>query len=169
MKIVVDDLSGPEIAAFLAEHIQEMLSVTPPESKHALDLDGLRVPEVTFWSVFDDGVLVGCGALKRLDDGHAELKSMRTTSVRKRSGIASLLLEHIIAEARRMGLKRLSLETGSAEFYLPARRLYEKFGFDYCEPFASYKPDPHSVFMTRTILAEARLQALAGPRERSPS
>ncbi|MEO3825244.1 GNAT family N-acetyltransferase [Actinomadura sp. B10D3] len=151
MEIVVDDLSGPEIAAFLQEHVEEMRAITPLESKHALDLDGLRKPEVTFWSVLDGGAVVGCGALKRLDVEHAELKSMRTTSVRKRSGIGSLLLEHILGEARRMGFTRVSLETGSAEFFLPARRLYEKFGFGYCEPFAGYRPDRHSVFMTRPL------------------
>jgi putative acetyltransferase len=149
--VVVDDLSGPQIEAFLEEHIQEMRSITPLESKHALDLDALRQPEITFWSVMDGDMLVGCGALKRLDAGHAEVKSMRTASARKRGGIASLLLEHIITEARRMGFTRLSLETGSAEFFLPARKLYEKFGFDYCEPFADYRLDPHSVFMTRVL------------------
>jgi putative acetyltransferase len=151
MKIVLDDLSGPEIAGFLDEHVQEMRALTPLESKHALDLDGLRKPEITFWSVTDGDSLVGCGAIKRLDAGHAEVKSMRTAPARKRSGTASLLLEHIITEARRMGFTRLSLETGATEFFLPARNLYEKFGFDYCEPFADYRPDPYSVFMTRAL------------------
>jgi putative acetyltransferase len=95
--------------------------------------------------------VVGCGALKRLDAEHAEVKSMRTLGARKRSGIASMMLEHIITEARRMGFTRLSLETGSAEFFAPARRLYEKFGFSYCEPFADYRPDPLSVFLTRAL------------------
>ncbi|MGI5224139.1 GNAT family N-acetyltransferase [Actinoallomurus sp. CA-142502] len=151
MNIVVDDLSGPQIAAFLHEHVQQMRAITPLESKHALDLDGLRAPEVTFWSVRDGDSVVGCGAIKRLDAAHAELKSMRTAPTRKRSGVASLLLAHILAEAELMGFSRLSLETGSAEFFLPARKLYEKFGFDYCEPFADYRPDPHSVFMTRAL------------------
>src|SRR5690242_3630482 len=152
MRIVVDDLSGPAIAAFLTEHIEEMRSITPLESKHALDLDGLRRPEITFWSVLDgDDAVVGCGAVKALDASHAELKSMRTAQARKRSGIASLLLEHILAEATRMGFARISLETGSADFFRPARSLYEKYGFDYCEPFADYRLDPHSVFMTRTL------------------
>ncbi len=148
---MVDDLAGPQIAAFLDEHVREMLSISPPESKHALDLDGLRRPGITFWSAMDGDAVVGCGAIKRLDASHAEVKSMRTTPTRKRSGIASLMLEHIITEARRMGFTRLSLETGSAEFFLPARRLYEKFGFEYCEPFADYRPDPHSVFLTRAL------------------
>ena len=152
MRIVVDDLSGPAIAAFLTEHIEEMRSITPLESKHALDLDALRRPEITFWSVLDGDAVVGCGAVKALDASHAELKSMRTARARKRSGIASLLLEHILAEATRMGFARISLETGSADFFRPARSLYEKYGFDYCEPFADYKLDPHSVFMTRTLV-----------------
>jgi putative acetyltransferase len=151
MEIVVDDLTGPEIASFLEEHVREMLSVTPVESKHALDLDGLRRPEITFWSVRDGGAVVGCGALKRLDPAHAEVKSMRTSSTRKRSGVASLLLEHIITQAREMGFTRLSLETGSAGFFAPARGLYEKFGFTYCGPFGDYRPDPNSVFLTRTL------------------
>ncbi|MEU4499536.1 GNAT family N-acetyltransferase [Streptomyces sp. NBC_00210] len=151
MKIIVDDLSGPEIAEFLDEHVQQMRSITPLESKHALDLDGLRKPEITFWSVMDGDRLVGCGAIKRLDAGHAELKSMRTRPTRKRSGIASLLLEHIITEAKRIGYTRLSLETGSADFFLPARKLYEKFGFVHCEPFAGYQPDPSSRFMTKIL------------------
>lgn len=156
MQIAVDDLSGPEIAAFLDAHVQEMRSITPLESKHALDLDGLRRPEVTFWTVRDDdGALVGCGAIKRLDPGHAEIKSMRTASARKRAGVASALLAHIVAEAAAAGYTRLSLETGSADFFAPARALYAKFGFEYCEPFADYREDPHSAFMTRSLQAPA--------------
>ncbi|WP_026876332.1 GNAT family N-acetyltransferase [Jiangella gansuensis] len=151
MRIAVDDLTGPEIAGFLDEHVQQMLSITPPESKHALDLDGLRRPEVTFWTATEAGRVVGCGAIKRLDAQHAELKSMRTAPARQRGGIASRLLEHILGEARTVGFVRISLETGSDAFFLPARRLYEKFGFGYCEPFADYRPDPLSVFMTRTL------------------
>jgi putative acetyltransferase len=149
VRIVVDDLSGPEIAQFLAEHVLQMRAITPLESKYALDLDSLRDPAITFWSVMDGPTLVGCGAIKRLDGHHAEVKSMRTAPARKRSGIASLLLEHIIAEAGRMGFTRLSLETGTAEFFEPARKLYEKFGFEYCEPFADYRPSAHNTFMTR--------------------
>ena len=102
---MVDDLTGPQIASFLDEHVREMLSITPPESKHALDLETLRGPGITFWSVLDGGTVVGCGALKRLDARHAEVKSMRTQAARQRSGIASMMLEHIITEARRMGFQ----------------------------------------------------------------
>lgn len=151
MEILVDDLSGPRIAEFLTEHLEEMRSLSPPGSVHALDLDELRRPEVTFWSVLDGPTLVGCGALMRIDAEHAEVKSMRTSAARKRGGVASLLLDHILTEARRMGFTRLSLETGSAEHFLPARRLYEKYGFEYCGPFGDYRLDPHSVYMTRLL------------------
>jgi putative acetyltransferase len=151
LKIVVDDLSGPQIRGFLEEHVRQMRSITPLESKHALDLDALRQPGITFWSVMDGGTLVGCGAIKRLDASHAEVKSMRSAPARQRSGIASRVLGHIIAEATRMGYTRLSLETGSTGFFEPARKLYAKFGFEYCGPFADYRPDPNSVFMTRTL------------------
>ncbi|GHH76646.1 N-acetyltransferase [Streptomyces sulfonofaciens] len=151
MDIVVDDLSGQDVAEFLAAHVGQMRATSPPESKHALDLDGLRKPEVTFWTVRDGGILVGCGAVKELDPEHAEVKSMRTAPDRRRGGVASRLLAHIVAEAGRMGYRRLSLETGSAEFFAPARALYGKFGFTYCAPFADYTEDPYSVFMTRTL------------------
>ncbi|MFW6691435.1 GNAT family N-acetyltransferase [Streptomyces sp. MAR4 CNX-425] len=151
MRIAVDDLSGPQIARFLADHLRQMRSLTPLDSKHALDLDALRRPGVTFWSAREDDAVVGCGAITRLDAHHAELKSMRTEPTRTRSGIASRLLAHILTETGRLGFTRLSLETGAADFFLPARKLYEKFGFDYCGPFADYRPDPNSVFMTRTL------------------
>lgn len=149
MNIAVDDLSGPEVAAFLTGHVQQMRSITPAEFAFALDLDELRKSDVTFWTVRDDdGTLVGCAALKQLDDdGHFELKSMRTATDRLRSGIASRLLEHILAEARRMGVTRISLETGTDEFFAPARRLYAKFGFAPCPPFADYEPSDHNTFM----------------------
>ncbi|NUS11068.1 MAG: GNAT family N-acetyltransferase [Streptomyces sp.] len=151
MQIAPDDLSGPEIAEFLHEHLRQMYALSPPESVHALDLDALRAPGVTFWSVRDEDGVVGCGALKRLDAGHAELKSMRTRPARQRGGIASRLLAHIIGEATAAGFTRLSLETGSDDAFLPARALYAKFGFTVCEPFADYRPDPNSTFMTRTL------------------
>jgi putative acetyltransferase len=130
-----------------------MRSVSPPESTHALDLAGLRSPGVTFWSVVDGETVVACGALKELDAGHAEIKSMRTAPSHKKCGVASWLLEHMIVEARKMGYSRLSLETGSSDFFAPARGLYAKHGFRYCAPFADYKADPNSVFMTKVLTA----------------
>ena len=151
MEIIVDDLTGHAIAEFLEEHIQDMRAITPLESKHALDLDALRRPEITFWSVHDGDRLVGSGAIKLLGDGHAEVKSMRTAPDRRGSGVASLLLEHIFAEAKAIGVSRLSLETGATLPFEPARRLYQKYGFEYCGPFADYKLDPNSVFMTKVL------------------
>lgn len=151
MQIRIDDLTGPEIAAFLEEHIRDMRAVSPPDSKHALDLDGLRNADITFWTVRDESGLIACGAFKRLDAEHAEVKSMRTAASCRGKGVASRLLQHMLDEARRRGYRRLSLETGSMPFFEPARRLYETFGFDYCAPFAGYRDDPNSVFMTRIL------------------
>lgn len=149
--IRVDNLSDPRIALFLEEHIKDMRSVSPPESKHALDLEGLKQPEVTFWTAWIDDHLVGCGAIKRLDDEHAELKSMRTSQSWRRSGVASALLQHIISESRRLGYQQLSLETGSMPFFEPARAFYARHGFKCCPPFNEYQEDPNSVFMTLEI------------------
>jgi len=151
MRIIVDDLSGAEIAEFLDRHLEEMRSVTPPESNHALDLAELRRPEVVFWSVMDGEGVVGCGAIKELDASHGEIKSMRTAPSRKKRGVASWLLRHMIAEAVGRGYSRLSVETGSCDFFAPARGLYEKHGFEYCEPFGDYREDPNSVFMTKFL------------------
>jgi putative acetyltransferase len=151
MKIVRDDLSGPAIAAFLEAHVKQMREITPLESKHALDLDGLRRPEVTFWSMMDGDTVLGCGAIQRLDARHAELKSMRTSPEHRRQGIAARMLEHILAEATGLGFHRISLETGSDDFFAPARTLYLKYGFTPCEPFADYVPDPYSVYLSRSL------------------
>jgi putative acetyltransferase len=151
MEIKIDDLAGAEIAEFLEEHITEMKSVSPPESKHALDLAGLRKPEIIFWTVWDDGHLIGCGAIKALDVDHAEIKSMRTIVSRRGQGLASMLLQHILSEAQRQGYQQISLETGSMPFFEPARNLYAKYGFEKCAPFSTYREDPNSVFMTRKL------------------
>ena len=151
MVIKIDDLSGSEVQELLREHLRSVALHSPPESVHALDIEGLRQPEVTFWTVWEDGELLGCGALKELDAGHAEIKSMRTSAPHLRKGVAKNLLRHIIEEAGRRGYSRLSLETGSMEAFEPARRLYADFGFTYCGPFADYVEDPYSVFMTREL------------------
>jgi putative acetyltransferase len=151
MDIRLDDLSGPEVQALLEEHLASMYELTSPESVHALDLDGLCRPEITFWTVWENGELLGCGALKELDPRHGEVKSMRTVIAHRRKGVARAVLAHIIAEARRRSYTRLSLETGSEEAFEPARKLYESFGFTLCSPFADYVDDPNSVFMTREL------------------
>jgi len=151
MLIEVDDLSRHEIHELLREHLRNMALHSPPESIHALDLDALRKPEITFWSVWEGRRLVGCGALKALGADHGEIKSMRTADGHRRKGVGRRMLAHIIAEATRRSYRRLSLETGTAPAFDPARRMYESFGFTYCEPFADYVEDPHSVFMTREL------------------
>jgi len=124
---------------------------SPPESVHALDIEALRQPEITFWTAWEGAELLGCGALKELDAQHAEIKSMRTSTQHLRKGVARKILAHIVEEAQRRAYRRLSLETGSANAFAPARNLYERFGFSFCEPFAHYAADPHSVFMTRKL------------------
>ncbi|HEU5078306.1 MAG TPA: GNAT family N-acetyltransferase [Opitutaceae bacterium] len=155
MEVHIDDLSGERIAAFLEEHIQDMRAVSPPESKHALDLSGLRRPEITFWSVWESEELVGCGALKELSPVHGEIKSMRTARNWRRRSVGSTMLRHIISEASRRGYKRLSLETGSMGFFSSAHRLYAKFGFERCGPFGNYVEDPNSLFFTKTLVPES--------------
>ncbi len=151
MQIRIDDLTGPEIKELLAEHLRWMYRVSPPESVHALDLEKLRRPEITFWTIWDGPSLAGCAALKRLTSEHGEVKSMRTADAYQRKGVAARLLGHLIDEARRAGLGRLSLETGSQPYFEPARRLYGRFGFRHCPPFEGYVEDPNSVFMTREL------------------
>ena len=151
VKIEKDDLTRPEVAALLEEHLASMRSQSPPESVHALPLEALRRPEVTFWSAWEDGDLLGCGALKELDPHHGEIKSMRTAAGHRRKGVATALLRHIREEARRRGYSRLSLETGAQSGFEAARQLYTRHGFSGCAPFADYTDDPHSVFLTAEL------------------
>jgi putative acetyltransferase len=151
MKIKLDDLSHPAIHALLNEHLQSMYELSPPESVHALDIERLRQPEITFWSAWDGAVLLGCGALKELDREHGEVKSMRTPNANRRQGAGRAILAHIVAVAQARSYRRLSLETGSMEAFKPAQKLYESFGFVYCGPFGDYAEDPNSVFMTRSL------------------
>jgi len=153
MNFRLDDLRGPEIKALLEEHLRDMHANSPPGSVHALDLPGLRKPEISFWTVWDDKRLVACCALKELDRTHGELKSMRVARSDRGRGIGGLLVGHLLAEARRRGYERLSLETGSMAFFSPAHRLYSRFGFTECGPFADYRLDPNSRFMTLALTA----------------
>jgi putative acetyltransferase len=143
-----DDLAGSAIRALLAEHLDNMFAITPAESVHALDLEALRAPDITIWSVWEREELLGCGALKELDARHGEIKSMRTVEAQRGRGAGSRILEHIIEEAGRRGYERLSLETGSQSEFEPARGLYLRYGFETRGPFGEYTDDPNSVFMT---------------------
>lgn len=151
MNIKIDDLSGSEIQVLLQEHLDSMAEQSPAESMHALDIDGLRQPDITFWTVWDNNQLAGCGAIKELNEQHAEIKSMRTATSFLRKGVARLMLQHILQVAEQRGYQRLSLETGSMLGFEPARQLYATFGFEYCEPFADYTVDPNSEFMTKQL------------------
>ena len=151
LDIRLDDLEGPEVLALLQEHLGSMEHTAPAESRHALDLAGLRDPGITFWSIWDGPALAGFGALKHMTESHAEIKSMRTAGSHLRRGVASKMLRHLIQEAATRGYSRLSLETGSMEFFEAARRLYASVGFTACLPFGDYTADPNSVFMTLDI------------------
>jgi putative acetyltransferase len=151
VEIREDDPARAEVARLLHEHLADMAVHSPPESIHALDIEALRAPEITFWTAWQECQLLGCGALLELDPAHGEIKSMRTSQDHLRKGVASRLLRHIIDEARRRAYLRLSLETGSMQAFAPAQALYAGFGFARCDPFASYVPDPNSVFMTREL------------------
>ncbi|MCS0320857.1 GNAT family N-acetyltransferase [Vibrio diabolicus] len=151
MRIEIDNLERPQVLALLEEHLQDMYATSPPESVHALDVSKLKLPSITFWTGWDGEQLLGCVAMSQLEDGHAELKSMRTTPSARKQGVASRLLNHVIEQAKHQGIQRLSLETGSMAFFEPAHRLYEKHGFAYCEQFSDYQPDPNSRFMTLAL------------------
>ncbi|WP_053385146.1 GNAT family N-acetyltransferase [Leucobacter celer] len=145
------DLADPRLIQFLHDHLRDLLPTAPPESRHALDLSGLCAPGVRVWAAADEESVLGTVALASLDSGHEELKSMRTDPARRGEGIASALLEHALADARERAVTRVSLETGSMEFFAPARGLYRKTGFQLCQPFGSYREDPNSVFMTLAL------------------
>ena len=148
MKIEIDDLTRPAVHALLREHLRSMHALGPPESVHALDLAALRRPEITFWTAWKGELLLGCGALLALSAVHGEVKSMRTPEAQRRTGAGRALLMHIIGVAQSRGFERLSLETGTVAAFQPAHALYASAGFAATGPFAAYKEDPNSVFMT---------------------
>lgn len=151
LRFIEDDLTGAEISALLRLHLDEMHQWSPPESVHAMPIERLRAPDVTFWSAWSGSELVGCGALKQLDVQHGELKSMRAHPNWRGKGVGKAMLHHLLAEARRRGYARVSLETGRPEPFLPARRLYESHGFGECPPFADYVLDDFSICMTKAL------------------
>ena len=146
-----DDLSGPEIAALLQLHLAEMHQWSPPGSVHAMPIERLRERDVTFYSAWHGERLAACGALKELGPAHGELKSMRAHPDYRGRGAGKAVLAHLLAEARARGYSRVSLETGRPDTYIPARRLYESYGFAECPPFADYAADDFSICMTREL------------------
>ncbi|EOW9460472.1 GNAT family N-acetyltransferase [Vibrio cholerae] len=151
MEIRVDNLEGTGVLQLLEEHLRDMYATSPVESVHALDVEALKHPSITFWCAEKNGVVQGCIALKELASNHAEIKSMRTATSSRNQGVASQLLSHVVAVAKTRNYEFLSLETGSTDYFLAARKLYEKHGFIYCGPFGDYQPDPNSCFMTRKL------------------
>ena len=151
MEIKVDDLTGGEVITLLEEHLADMYATSPAESVHALDIKALKNPAITFYSCWKNDELLGCVALRELNINHVELKSMRTASHARKLGVASSLMQHILAVAKHRHYQKISLETGSMDFFQPARALYKKYGFEYCGPFGDYQPDANSQFMTRHI------------------
>ncbi|WDE03178.1 GNAT family N-acetyltransferase [Thalassomonas viridans] len=164
MEIRADDLTGDKIQELLSRHLHTCAQHSPPECVFALDLDGLRAPELSFWSVWQQGILLGCGALKELAPDHGEIKSMHTCQQQRGKGVASVMVEFIISEALKRNYRRLSLETGSMAAFAPAHKLYQKFGFYECPPFAGYKADPHSLFMTLTLNPAGNCQPVVNAR-----
>jgi putative acetyltransferase len=148
MRIIPGGLSDPRVVELLHIHLTTARAETAPGSAHALDLARLQSPEISFWTTWDDETLLGCGALKRLSADHGEVKSMHTVQFSRRRGAGSAMLRHIIAAARAGGMSRLSLETGSWDYFLPARALYRSHGFVECPPFGDYVLDSNSVFMS---------------------
>ena len=151
LTIELDDLTREPVRDLIAEHLAEMRATSPAESVHALDHSGLRTAEVSFWTIWDGATLLGCGALKQLSSVAGEIKAMRTRPEARGRGVAAQLLVFLLAESRRRGYQTVSLETGSQEFFAPARRLYARHGFRPCPPFADYRPDPNSVFLTLNL------------------
>jgi len=148
MIVVAGDLDDPLVLALLDLHVTRARAQTARDSAHALDASGLRSPEISFWAAWEEGALLGVGALKQLSASHGEIKSMHTLEAERRRGIGSAVLQHLICEARRRGMTRVSLETGSWDYFAPARAFYQRHGFVEGPPFAPYEPDPNSIFMS---------------------
>ena len=147
MEVREGGLDDPRVQRLLALHVDRARAETARGSAHALDLSGLRSPGIEFWTVWEDDQPLGTGALKSLGGGEFEVKSMYTAEHSRRRGIGSVVLRHLIAVCKRRGARRISLETGSWEYFRPAVALYRKHGFIECPPFAGYLPDPNSIFL----------------------
>ena len=148
MRITLGDLTDPRVVDLLHSHLTNSQTYSRPGSSHALDVKGLLSPDITFWTAWDGDSLAAIGALKQMSEHHGEVKSMHTVEAARRKGVGSAMLKHIISVARSHGISRLSLETGSWDYFRPAAALYRKHGFIECPPFARYVPDPNSIFMT---------------------
>ena len=151
MKSIEGNFDNPEVNDLLKKHFIELRSVSPVGSTHVLDIDGLKDSSIKFWSLWKNNKLVGCGALKFLEKNHGEFKSIRVADQFRRKGIGKKIINHLIGEAKKLKISKLSIETGAGDFFLPARNLFSKFGFKTCPPFAHYKDDPNSCYYTLDI------------------
>ena len=151
MKSIEGNFNNSEVNDLLKKHFIELRSVSPAGSTHVLDIDGLKDPSIKFWSLWEDNKLIGCGALKFLEKEHGEFKSIRVADEFRKRGIGERIINHLIEEAKKLKISKLSIETGAGEFFLPARKLFSKFGFKTCPPFAHYKDDPNSCYYTLNL------------------
>ena len=151
LKSIEGNFDNPEVHEFLIQHFIELRSVSPEGSAHVLDIAGLKDPSIKFWSLWDENDLIGSGAIKFLDDEHGEFKSIRVSDKFRGKGNGLKIINHLIIEAKKLNIKRLSLETGAGDFFSAARKLFNKCGFEPCEPFSHYKKDINSIYMAMLI------------------
>ena len=148
LKSIEGNFDHPEVNQLLTKHFIELRAASPEGSAHVLDIAGLKVPSIKFWSLWENNKLIGCGALKFLEKDHGEFKSIRVADEFRKKGIGERIIKHLIDEAKKLEISKLSIETGAGEFFAPARKLFNKFGFKKSEPFAHYKVDPNSCYFT---------------------
>ena len=154
LKSIEGNFDNPEVNELLTKHFVELRAASPEGSAHVLDIPGLKVPSIKFWSLYNNDQLMGCGALKFLDEGHGEFKSIRIHDNFRKKGHGVIVINHLISEAKKLDIKRLSIETGAGNFFIPARKLFKSCGFEPCEPFAHYKEDVNSVYLTKLIATD---------------
>ena len=151
MKAIENNFNDKKVNELLKKHFIELRAASPEGSAHVLDIPGLKIDSIKFWSLWEDQKLLGCGALKFLDKGHGEFKSIRVHDKFRNMGNGLKIIEHLIDEAKKLSITRISIETGAGEFFKPARKLFEKCNFKPCEPFAHYKQDLNSIYLTKLI------------------
>ena len=151
LKSIEGNFDNPEVNDLLTKHFIELRAASPEGSAHVLDIPGLKTPSIKFWSLWENDKLLGCGALKFLDKDHGEFKSIRIHENYRKKGNGSKVIEHLIYQAKKLGIERISIETGAGKFFEPARKLFKKCNFELCEPFAHYKKDINSIYFTKLI------------------
>ena len=151
LKSIEGNFDHPEVNELLIKHFVELRAASPEGSAHVLDISGLQVSSIKFWSLWENGSLMGCGALKFLDKNHGEFKSIRVHDNFKGKGNGIKVINHLIDVAKRLKIKKLSIETGAGNFFTPARKLFNNCGFKPCPPFAHYKEDANSLYLTKLL------------------